>query len=234
MAVAVQRDDHVPVAAALFVIVSGPPASGKSPLAPALAQPAADREGHDQGRVDGRCGWHVARLVTPAPLGTPESAYAGRMIVGEATTTVAVAPSEVFEFVLDLERYRQADRKIGRVGPVRRSGNTGTTTFSGRIRGLPGPSGTYPFTLMESRLQFGSPIGGLARWFLDFEGSFDCEVLAAGTVVTHREVFKFKRPWRWVAEPLLRRWLETDTAEEMIRFKALVERCPDGPTATRP
>lgn len=156
------------------------------------------------------------------------------MIVGEATTTVTVPPSEVFEFVLDLKRYRQADRKIGRVGPVHRNGNTGTTTFSGRIRGLPGPSGTYPFTLTAARLEFGSPIGGPARWFLDFEGSFECEVVTDGTVVTHREVFKFKPPWRWVAEPLLRRWLETDTAEEMIRFKALVERGLDRPTTTQP
>lgn len=43
-----------------------------------------------------------------------------------------------------------------------------------------------------------------------------------GTVVTHREVFDFKRPWRWVLEPLLRRWLESDVVEEMVRFKELV------------
>jgi hypothetical protein len=146
------------------------------------------------------------------------------MIVGEATTTVTVPPSDVFEFVLDLKRYRQADRKIGRVGPIHRTGNTGTVTFSGRIKGLPGPSGTYPFTTTASHLQFGSPIAGPARWFLDFEGTFDCEVTATGTIVTHREAFDFKKPWRWIAEPLLRRWLETDTAEEMVRFKELVER----------
>ncbi len=38
MAVAVWRDDHDPVAGALFVIVSGPPASGKSTMAPAVAR----------------------------------------------------------------------------------------------------------------------------------------------------------------------------------------------------
>ncbi|MCU1427890.1 MAG: hypothetical protein JWL83_1890 [Actinomycetia bacterium] len=146
------------------------------------------------------------------------------MIVGEATTTVAVPPSEVFEFVLDLKRYREADRKIGRVGPMQRTGDSGTVRFSGRIKGLPGPAGTYPFTVSASRLQFGSPIAGPARWFLDFEGTFDCVVTAAGTVVTHREAFDFKKPWRWLAEPLLRQWLETDTAEEMVRFKTLVER----------
>src|SRR5437016_5119168 len=81
-------------------------------------------------------------LVTAARL----LLYPVRMIVGEATATVAVPPSEVFEFVLDLNRYRQADRKIGRVGAIHRTGDTGTVRFSGRIKGLPGPAGTYPFT----------------------------------------------------------------------------------------
>ncbi|HVM54154.1 MAG TPA: SRPBCC family protein [Acidimicrobiales bacterium] len=154
------------------------------------------------------------------------------MIVGEATATVSATPSEVFEFVLDLDRYRQADHKIGRVGATQRSGDRGTTRFSGRIRGLPGPSGTYPFTLTASRLQFGSPIAGPARWFLRFDGSFDCQVTENGTVVTHREAFDFKLPWRWIAEPVLRRWLEADTAEEMIRFKDLVERRPEAPPSS--
>ena len=150
--------------------------------------------------------------------------YAASMIVGEASATVNATPHEVFEFVLDLERYRQADHKIGRVGPIERHGNGGTAKFSGRIMGLPGPSGTYPFTVSDSRLQFGSPVRGPARWFLDFEGTFDCEVVPEWTVVAHREAFSFKRPWRWIAEPLLRRWLENDTTAEMVRFKELVER----------
>ena len=146
------------------------------------------------------------------------------MIVGEGTATVDASPTDVFEFVLDLERYRQADHKIGPVKAIERNGNSGTVTFAGRIRGLPGPSGTYPFTLTESRLQFTSPVAGPARWFLDFEGTFDCERAGDQTLVTHREMFAFKRPWRWIAEPLLRRWLEADTAEEMVRVKELVER----------
>lgn len=145
------------------------------------------------------------------------------MIVGEATTTVAVPPNAVFDFVLDLERYRQADHKIGRVGPVERCGDRGTATFSGRIRGLPGPSGTYPFVIGASRLEFRSAIAGPARWFLDFEGTFECRATEDGTEVTHREVYDFKKPWRWLVEPFLRRWLESDTTEEMARFKELVE-----------
>jgi hypothetical protein len=145
------------------------------------------------------------------------------LIVGEATVTVEASAAEVFDFVLDLRRYREADRKIGRVGAVQRDGNTGTAEFWGRIRGVPGPRGVFPFTLTPSRLEFRSPVAGPARRFLDFEGSFDCTETEGGTSVTHREAFRFKRPWRWLAEPLLRRWLENDTVEEMVRFKPLVE-----------
>jgi hypothetical protein len=173
----------------------------------------ARSQGATKRRIDG------ARGVLPTP-------YASPVIVGQATTTVTVPPSEVFEFVLDLHRYREADLKIGRVGPTSRSGDSGTVRFSGRIKGLPGPSGTYPFTVSASRLQFGSPIAGPARWFLDFEGTFDCETTGSGTLVTHRETFNFRRPWRWIAEPLLRRWLEADTVDEMVRFKELVEQRP--------
>jgi hypothetical protein len=146
------------------------------------------------------------------------------MIVGEAQATVAAAPKDVFEFVFDLERYRQADHKIGKVGRIERNGDSGTVEFNGRIMGLPGPRGVYPYTVTPTRLQFGSPIAGPAKWFLDFEGTFDCKETPEGTVVTHREAFTFKAPWRWLVEPLLRRWLENDTAAEMVRVKEMVER----------
>jgi len=145
------------------------------------------------------------------------------MIVGEASVTVTVPPTGVLEFVLDLDRYRQADHKIGRVGRVTRDGDRGTAVFSGRIKGMPGPSGTYPFTMTPTSLKFGSPIAGPAGWFLNFEGSFECIETPEGTVVVHREVFDFKRPWQWFLDPLLRTWLENDTSEEMARFKDLVE-----------
>lgn len=145
------------------------------------------------------------------------------MIVGEASVRVAVSPADVLAFVLDLERYRQADHKIGRVGRVTRDGDGGTVVFSGRIKGMPGPSGTYPFILTPTSLKIGSPIAGPARWFLNFEGSFECTETAAGTDVVHREVFDFKPPWQWFLDPLLRKWLENDTTDEMVRFKVLVE-----------
>lgn len=146
------------------------------------------------------------------------------VIVGEGQATVAASTAEVFEFVLDLHRYRLADRKIGRVGRIERDGDSGTVRFAGRIKGMPGPSGVYPFTMTRTGLRFGSPIAGPAKWLLEFEGTFDCEESENGTIVRHREAFAFKSPWRWLAEPLLRGWLEADTAEEMVRFKQVIER----------
>ena len=150
-------------------------------------------------------------------------------MTGEATMTVRATPADVIEFVLDLPRYREADHKIGRIGAVQRDGNTGSARFSGRLRGLPGPAGTYPFRINGDRLVFGTPTAGPARWFLsEFEGSFDCEPTDDGsTTVTHREVFAFRRPWRWLANPLLRRWLEADTVAEMNRFRALIDATTD-------
>ena len=158
------------------------------------------------------------------PVPMIDEAVDTSLIVGEARATVRATPDEVFAFVLDLERYRRADHKIGRVGEMRRNGNAGTVRFSGRLRGLPGPAGTYPFTLTGDRLVFGTPVAGPARWFLEhFEGSFDCEPTDDGTLVTHREAYRFRRPWRWLADRLLRSWLENDTAGEMVRLKALLE-----------
>lgn len=145
-------------------------------------------------------------------------------IVGEASTTVHATPAEVVAFVLDLRRYKEADHKIGRIGAVRRTGDRGTVTFTGRLRGLPGPGGTYPFRITGDRLVVGTPTSGPARWFIaEFEASFTCEPTGDGTRVTHREVIGFRRPWRWLAHPLLRRWLPADTAQEMQRFQVLVD-----------
>lgn len=146
-------------------------------------------------------------------------------IVGEASTLVQATPAEVFDFVLDLDRYRQADHKIGR-GSADRNGASGTVEFAGRLRGMPGPKGTYPFEMTPTRLTIGSPIAGPAKWFLDFEGVFDCQTTDAGTRVVHRETFDFRRPWCWIAAPALREWLQNDVEAEMIRLGQLIDHEP--------
>ena len=148
------------------------------------------------------------------------------MIAGDATVVIQCQPDDVFEFVLDLERYRQADRKIGRVVRVDRNGNRGTVRFWGRIRwGLPAPPADYAFELEPGRrLRFVSAGGFVAR-LLHFEGLFECSPNpdGEGIVVRHREEFRFKGPARPLLEPLLRRWLERDTPLEMERVKRILE-----------
>jgi hypothetical protein len=159
---------------------------------------------------------------TPEPNERPYVSRDNHAIVGEATTTVAASVDEVIEFVLDLEQYKRADHKIGRVGRVEHRGETGTVEFSGRILGLPGPRGVYPYRRGSHALQFSSPVAGPAKWFMDFRGTFECRETADGTEVTHREVYEFKRPWRLLVALLIRRWLERDTAKEMARFQEIL------------
>ena len=147
------------------------------------------------------------------------------MIVGEGTATVGVSPREVFEFVLDLNRYRQADHKIGRVGAIKRDGGQRHRAVLGTHHGHPEPVGHLPVHASPPRAcSSGRRSPGSTSGSLEFDGTFDCETTDAGTVVVHREAFTFKGPLRWILEPLLRRWLAADTKQEMVRFKEIIER----------
>lgn len=102
------------------------------------------------------------------------------MACGEGSAVIACPPRAVLELVLDVERYRLADRKIGRVHWVHRHGNHGQVKHDGRLLGLPFPPIVLAFTLTPwSRLDFGIVT---APWPLTgFEGSFTCEPTAQGT-----------------------------------------------------
>ena len=148
------------------------------------------------------------------------------MIAGDATVVIQCRPEDVFEFVLDLDRYRQADHKIGRVLSVERAGNRGTVRFRGKARwGLPSPAAPYDFELEPGRQLRFTSAGGLMGRLLSFEGLFECRPNpdGPGILVRHREQFEFKGPVRRVMERLLGPWLERDTVEEMGRVKQLLE-----------
>jgi hypothetical protein len=152
------------------------------------------------------------------------------VIAGDATVVIDCEPDDVFEFVLDLDRYRGADHKIGRVVYVRRDGNRGTSRFWGRLRwGLPGPPGTYAFELDPGKRLTFTSAGGLLGLLLDFHGLFECQPNpdGPGILVRHREQFDFRGPVRFLLDPLLRRWLEADTVEEMQRVKQMLEASSD-------
>jgi hypothetical protein len=146
------------------------------------------------------------------------------MACGEGSAVIACPPRAVLELVLDVERYRLADRKIGRVHWVHRHGNHGQVKHDGRLLGLPFPPIVLAFTLTPwSRLDFGIVT---APWPLTgFEGSFTCEPTAQGTRVVHRECFTV-HPLVRPLDPVFGAWLARDTPQEVGRIKRLLEREP--------
>jgi len=148
------------------------------------------------------------------------------MIEGRGTVVIHAAREAIIGFVTDLERYKQADWKIGRVYETsRRADGAFYMRHGGKLRGIPGPSVALLMTIDDGGAHYRSAGTGLARWFLTFDGGFDLVALpgGGGFEVTHIERFRFSRPWRWIAEPFLRRWLQADVEAEMFRLKQLIE-----------
>ncbi len=131
-------------------------------------------------------------------------------------------PSTVLEFVLDVDSYRQADHKIGRLRYIRRHGNKGQMRHGGRFLGLPAPAATLAFDLTpSSRLDFRGvsmpwPVRG-------FHGSFTCDLTPQGTRVTHTECFILGPVSGRVLRTLFGRWLARDTQNEVLRMKHLLD-----------
>lgn len=147
------------------------------------------------------------------------------MIEGEGTVFIRRPAREILEFVLDLERYRQADRKFRRIQFVARSGNEGLARYSGRLRGLPTPADTQAWTLEPyTRLDFRSTRKLWPNVVATFHGWFVCRETPKGTRVTHVERLFFRPPLKWVAEPFLRKWWAQQIADEVMRLGELLER----------
>jgi len=143
-------------------------------------------------------------------------------VCGEGSTLIRRDPREVMEFVLDVERYRQADHKIGRVHWIRGDGNTGEVRHGGRFMGIPAPAVTLGFELTPfSRLDFK---GVSTPWPLrGFDGFFSCEKTMEGTRVTHRECLIFGPVMGRILKPLIAPWLSGDTPAEVKRIKSILE-----------
>lgn len=124
--------------------------------------------------------------------------------------------------MLDVNRYRTADHKIGRVRYVRRDGNHGQVRHGGRFLGVPAPAATLSFELTpSSRLDFR---GVSVPWPLrGFHGSFTCRPSPDGTQAVHFECFIFGPVSGWIFRALFGRWLTHDTQAEVMRMKHLLE-----------
>jgi ligand-binding SRPBCC domain-containing protein len=143
-------------------------------------------------------------------------------VTGTGTATIRCDPSAVMEFVLDVERYREADHKIGRLHYALRDGDRGRVRHGGRFLGLPAPAATLDFELTStSRLDFR---GVRMPWPLrGFHGSFTCVPGSDGTRVTHSECFVFGRVAGRAFRALFGRWLGRDTQAEVVRMQRLLE-----------
>lgn len=143
----------------------------------------------------------------------------------DATRTVPATSQDVLEFVLDLERYREADRKIGRVAqPVQLDADgNGRTRYWGRMRGTPPVPDTNLVRLQRwHELTFTGAPRQPGRLVLDFTGRFRCTDTDDGCEVTHGYEMRFRRPFRWIYEPFLRTWLQEELDAELDRVHAIL------------
>lgn len=144
------------------------------------------------------------------------------VVCGEGKTVIRRPPKDILEFVLDVDRYRRADLKIGRVHYVHRRGNEGEVRHGGRLLGLPAPPVVLGFALTPyARLEFR---GIAVPWPLrGFDGFFTCEESPEGTIVVHRECFIFGPVAGRLFKLVLGGWLRGDTPAEVLRMKSLLE-----------
>ncbi|MCO1577470.1 SRPBCC family protein [Crossiella sp. SN42] len=148
------------------------------------------------------------------------------MLTIEVTETIGCTPDELLEFVMDARRYAEVDRKIRPVVWMRRDGDLTEFAFRPRLAGLPVPPTVSqmrrtPGERVDVRLA-PAPANRLTRLFSDFDASFVCTPVERGTRLTRTLNFHF-RPWlRWL-EPVLRRKVTGEVAEEVRLAKRYLE-----------
>ncbi len=145
-------------------------------------------------------------------------------VTASASAHVDADPQTVLEFVLDLDRYRQADRKILRVSAVEGpdADGHGSAKMWGRVRGLPPAPDRQDFTLERwHTLTFVGAPRQPARMVFDFVGTFDCVPDDGGTTITHAYEFTFKGPFRLV-ERSLGDWLQAEIETEVATIAEIL------------
>ena len=145
-------------------------------------------------------------------------------VTATASAHIDAEPRTILEFVLDLDRYRQADRKILRVSAVEGpdEAGRGSVRMWGRVRGLPPAPDRQDLTLERwEKLTFVGAPRQPARLVFDFVGTFDCVPDDDGTTITHAYEFTFKGPFRLV-ERSLGDWLQHEIEDEVATIAAIL------------
>lgn len=149
------------------------------------------------------------------------------MIQVQVVETIGCTPDDLLEFVMDIERYAEVDRKIHPVTWARRDGNLLEFECRPKVAGVPQPK-----VLQRVRLTPGEridivlsplPSNRLQHAIAQFEASFECAEAEGGTRVTRTLTFRITPLLRWLLEPLLRRRLPTEVREEIQLAKRHLE-----------
>lgn len=148
------------------------------------------------------------------------------MIDVAAQRHILCTPDELLAFVMDIEAYQQVDRKLGRIYAVKRSGEMMLFKFKPSLAGLPSPPMWQRVVLTPGvRIDIRNA-SALMHKLVPFHGSFVCEAVEGGTLVTRRLRFCLPAPLCWLLDARLRRFLEEDIPLELDTAAAHLERRP--------
>lgn len=148
------------------------------------------------------------------------------MAVGEASTVVSRPAAEILGFIMDVEAYRAVDPRLKTIKWVKREPGMTTFRFRPKLMGLPGPMTTQQVSLTPGKRVDITPVPSAMDRFAGFAGLLECTAEGADTRVRRRLEFKFAKPFSWLMDPLLNRWLAKDIPAELARLKAYLEAAP--------
>lgn len=150
----------------------------------------------------------------------------GPDVVGEAETVMATTCEDVLAFVMDVERYREVDAKIGTIHRIERSADGRQVTFRFTPNLGPVPAllrSTQHVTRRGERAVVIRPAPSWTDRLARFEGSVECWPDPDGVRVQRRLEFWFTPVLRALLGPALRRWLATDVPAELDAARRALE-----------
>ena len=144
------------------------------------------------------------------------------MIKVSAETHIRCTPEQVRDFVLDVERYRLADHKIGKVRAREELDGDAVVTFRTNMRGMIASTRQRLHVVGTERIE----VSALPSWqdkLVQFHGLFEFRPDEDGTHVRHAYEFSFSPAVKWMMEPYLRSWLARNIDDEVKQMKVLLE-----------
>lgn len=142
------------------------------------------------------------------------------MTTGTAVATIQTSADEYLAFVLDVERYRQVDDKLGRIDWVRTDGNVTEFRFRPKMPMMPwSPKVVSQMTLTPGQridIQYAPPpLNRLASALSSFSAFFAVEPVDDGVRVTRSVTISLPRLLRPVERLTLGRQLQTSVEREL-------------------